>query len=541
MKHFLLLPLALIATYSFAQKSFEYYVNTITEKNLETHIYTLAADSMQGRKTGTEGQKMAARYISNFFRSHQLDSVGFNNYYQPFTLQGFEKNDVNIFYKNREYNAKKYPTRSFRYGHYFSHEMQLYDTLVFKYVGYGHDIEQEDLSDKAILILLDKNLGKTYENIKQIASKTKAKVFIVLFSKFGIWSYNPYKKVLAKQNKSQPVAALPNFSDYTFPEYMGKMNKKVQVINDFTKAEDTIFMTVAFPYDIKYLFKESYKELEKLEKEVAKGKARREVVLKNDSLICHINTKNYMVKNIPTENVVAYVEGTDKKDEVIVITAHYDHLGVKNDKIFAGADDNASGSSAVMEMARVFQEAAKNGIRPKRSVLFATVSGEEIGLRGSDYLVKNFPVPLENVVLNVNLDMIGRNNKNQEKYNTTAYFLTNGKHKRKYRRIAIRLDKHNPNLELSKHPGFMKKLAWSFSSDHYRFRRRNIPVAVVFTGLHPDYHTPKDTPDKINYPKATQVTRLTCQTVWNVANLDEDLKVKIKTPKKQNMVDRILD
>ena len=292
---------------------------------------------------------------------------------------------------------------------------------------------------------------------------------------------------------------------------------------------------------IKYLFHKSYNELEKLEKEIEKGKAERDVQLQNDSLICHINTKKYRVENHPSENVIAYVEGTDKKEEAIVITAHYDHLGVRRDEVYVGADDNASGTTAVMEMARTFQLAAENGIKPKRSILFALVSGEEMGLRGSDYLVRNCPVPLENVVLNVNLDMIGRNNKNKYRYNNTAYFLTNGKNKHKYNRIAKRFDKNNPNIELSKHPGFMKKLAWSFSSDHYRFRRRNIPVVVLFTGLHPDYHTPKDTPDKINYPKATQITRLTAQTIWEIAKLDKELKVEIEYPTKQNLIDRLLD
>lgn len=541
MNRLLFVPLAFIATIAFSQKTFESYVNTILEDNIKTHIYTLASDSLQGRKTGDIGQKMAAKYISSFFRKCNLDSLGLKGYYQPFTLQGYENSKADIFYKNKCYNAEKYPFRYFRYGYFFSQEMQLHDTLEFKYVGYGHDIQPENYSDKAILILLDENFGKTYENIKQVASKTQAKVFIVLFSKFGIWGYNPDKKVLADQVKSQSVAALPVFSNYSFPEHMDKMNKKVQVINEFIKFEDTIFMTVAFPYEIKYLFDKSYKQLKKLEKEIANGKAQRDVKLQNDSLICNINTKNYTIKDFPSENVIAYVEGTDKKEEAIVITAHYDHLGVRRNKIYVGADDNASGTTAVMEMARAFQLAAENGIRPKRSIVFALVSGEEMGLRGSDYLVRNSPVSLENIVLNVNLDMIGRNNDNKDKYNTTAYFLTNGKHKHKYRRVAKSIDKQIPNLELSKHPGFLKKLAWTFSSDHYRFRRRNIPVVVLFTGLHPDYHTPKDTPDKINYPKTTQITRLTCQLVWEIANLEKDLKVKIKYPTKQNLLERAMD
>jgi hypothetical protein len=542
MKYYLLVLLAFIATIAFSQSKIDPYVKTITQENIEKHIYTLAADSLEGRKTAEKGQKIAARYISDYYRVNHLDSLGFNSYYQPFTLQGYERIQVRVFIKNNNANSEKYPDLYLSQAFFFSKEMQVHDTLKFEYVGYGHDLKPGNLSDKAILILLDENLGKTYENIRAIASNNQAKVFVILFSKGGLWSYNSNKRVLDEQRKSRPIGALMSgLYEMTAPEYMDKYHKRIEIINGFAKADDTIFTAIAFPWHTQYLFKESYKELEKLEKNVAKGKAERNVQLLTDSLICHINAKNYQVKNYNTENVLSYIEGTDLKDEVIVVTAHYDHVGMKKGKACVGADDNASGTAAVMELARAFQEAANNGIKPRRSILFAAVSGEELGLRGSDFFVKNSPVPLENIILNVNLDMIGRNNKDKEKYNQTAYFLTMGDNKRLYRRIAKRNDKKNPNLKLSKHPGLMKKLIWSFSSDHFRFRRKNIPAAVVFTGLHPDYHTPRDTPDKINYPKTTQITRVTYKTIWDIANVDKSLKVEIKHPDKQNLTEKFMD
>jgi hypothetical protein len=543
MKLILLLPLIFMATIAFSQSKIEPYVKTITQENLKKHIYTLASDSLEGRKTGQKGQKMAAEYISNFFKSHKLDNMGMENHLQPFELKAYSKNQVSIYFKNNTQNKKKYPNRYLKYGHFFSKEMKLYDTLEFKYIGYGHDLKSENLSDKAILILLDENFGKTYANIKEIAHNTQAKVFIVLFPKLGLWRFNAEKQNISELEKMQPLAALTNdLSGLTFEEYLDKNQKKVQIINQFSTANDAFFTIAASSYDGRYLFKESIKDLVKQEKNVAKGKEERKITLLTDSLICHINAKNYKVESHPTENVLACIEGTEKKEEAIVVTAHYDHIGMKNDKPCVGADDNASGTAAIMEMARVLQLASENGIKPKRSIIFAAVSGEEEGLRGSDFFVRHSPVPIENIALNVNLDMIGRNNNDNEKYNQTVYFLTKGKNKRLYSRIGKKYDKVNLALEISKHPGFMKKLAWSFSSDHYRFRRRNIPVIVVFTGLHPDYHTPRDTPDKINYPKATEITKLTCQTIWEIANFDKEILEKdIQHPDKKNFIDRIMD
>ncbi|PLX24887.1 MAG: hypothetical protein C0599_01670 [Salinivirgaceae bacterium] len=543
MKLILLLPLAFIATIAFSQSKIEPFVKTITQENLKKHIYTLASDSLEGRKTGEIGQKKAAKYISTFFQSHNLNDMGMKDYYQPFNLMAYSKNKVNVYFKNNGYNKKKKPIREFKYGHFFSQEMELHDTLEFKYIGYGYDLKTEDLSNKAVLLLLDENFGKTYENIKQIAHNTHAKVFIVLFPKLGIWRFNPEKDNINELNKMQPVAALTNeIYGLTFEEYHSKYQKKVEIISQFSKAEDAFYTIAASTYDARYLFNESIKDLIKLEKQVAKGKAKRNITLLTDSLICNIKVNNFKKENSPTENVLAYIEGTDKKEEAIVVTAHYDHIGKPREKACVGADDNASGTAAVMEMARTLQLAAEQGLKPKRSIIFAAVSGEEEGLRGSDFFVRHSPVPIENIALNVNLDMIGRNNGNKEKYNQTMYLLTKGKNKRKYSKIAKRFDKANPDLKISKHPGLMKKLLWSFSSDHYRFRRRNIPVAVVFTGLHPDYHTPRDTPDKINYPKATEITKLTCQTIWEIANIDKNILEKdIEHPTKQNFIDRIMD
>jgi Zn-dependent M28 family amino/carboxypeptidase len=113
-------------------------------------------------------------------------------------------------------------------------------------------------------------------------------------------------------------------------------------------------------------------------------------------------------KQISSENVLGFLEGTDKKDEVLVITGHYDHIGYDNGEICNGADDDGSGTVSVLEIAEAFAKAAKEGKRPRRSILFMTVSGEEKGLLGSQYYVDNPIYPLENTIANLNIDMVGR-------------------------------------------------------------------------------------------------------------------------------------
>jgi Zn-dependent M28 family amino/carboxypeptidase len=141
----------------------------------------------------------------------------------------------------------------------------------------------------------------------------------------------------------------------------------------------------------------------------------------------------------------------------------------------------------------------------------------------------------------MNLDMVGRNRAGEEKYNETVFFLANGKRKRMYKRMVKRNGKLNENLDISFHPGLDKRLIWTFSSDHFRFKRRNIPFITLFTGLHPDYHTSRDTPDKINYPKLTEITRVGVETLWQIANSDKNIQSRLKTPTTKNLIERLMD
>jgi len=231
-------------------------------------------------------------------------------------------------------------------------------------------------------------------------------------------------------------------------------------------------------------------------------------------------------QTIKGENVLGYIEGSDLKDELLIITAHYDHLGKHDSLIFNGADDDASGVSAALEIAEAFMLAKKEGNGPRRSILIMPVSGEEKGLLGSRYYTDNPIYPLENTVANLNIDMIGRLDDWHDNGNYVyligsdrlSYDLHNLNEKINDDYIGIDLDyrfndKDDPNR-------------YYYRSDHYNFAKNNIPVIFYFNGVHEDYHKPSDTIEKLDFDKINKITRLIFLTAWEIANRDERIKLR---------------
>ncbi|GGF05575.1 Peptidase family M28 [Chishuiella changwenlii] len=220
-------------------------------------------------------------------------------------------------------------------------------------------------------------------------------------------------------------------------------------------------------------------------------------------------------------NVMGFIQGSEKPEEILVVSAHYDHEGIKNGKLYAGADDDGSGTVGVMEVARIFREAEKKGIRPKRSILFLHVSGEEKGLLGSKYYSDHPIFPLANTIADINIDMIGRidyeHNKETKDFlyvigsNMLSTDLYNAV-KKANQDLGINLDyryddPNDPNR-------------FYYRSDHYNFAKHNVPSVFFFNGVHDDYHQPGDTPDKIEYDLLKRRTQLTFNTAWILANAE---------------------
>ncbi len=230
-----------------------------------------------------------------------------------------------------------------------------------------------------------------------------------------------------------------------------------------------------------------------------------------------------------SENILAFIEGTEKPHEIIVLSAHYDHVGKnKAGEIFNGADDDASGTAALMEIAEAFQLAKKTGKAPKRSILFLHVTAEEIGLIGSKYYVENPVFPLENTVANLNIDMIGRSDPDNEGKNY-VYVIGSDRLSTSLKKINEMSNAATVNLELNyKYDDPQDPEMLYYRSDHYNFAKNNVPAAFYFDGIHEDYHRPTDTPDKIDYELLKKRTQLVFATAWELANRDERIVVDVK-------------
>lgn len=231
-----------------------------------------------------------------------------------------------------------------------------------------------------------------------------------------------------------------------------------------------------------------------------------------------------------TENVIAFVEGSEKPEEVIIITAHYDHVGVdKSGNIFNGADDDGSGTVATMMVAKAFQKAKDEGNGPKRSVAFLLVTGEEVGLVGSRYYTDENPIfNLENTVANLNIDMIGRITPEKTENPNYIYLIGTDRLSTELHKVSEEINNRYVNLELDyKYNAHDDPNRFYYRSDHYNFAKNNIPVIFYFNGVHEDYHKHTDTPDKIEYELLEKRARLVFHTAWELANRKEPIKLDV--------------
>jgi Zn-dependent M28 family amino/carboxypeptidase len=226
---------------------------------------------------------------------------------------------------------------------------------------------------------------------------------------------------------------------------------------------------------------------------------------------------------LASENVLAFIKGSEFPDEIIVLSAHLDHVGTDKDgNVYNGADDDGSGTVALLEMAEAFQKAVKDGNGPKRSILFLHVTGEEIGLYGSKYYTENPIFPLANTVVNLNTDMIGRIDPNKADNPNYIYLIGSDKLSQELHDVSEAVNKQYTNLELDytfndeNDPN-----RFYYRSDHYNFAKNNIPVIFYFNGVHADYHKMTDTPDKIEYDLMAKRTQLIFQTAWEIANRED--------------------
>jgi Zn-dependent M28 family amino/carboxypeptidase len=220
-----------------------------------------------------------------------------------------------------------------------------------------------------------------------------------------------------------------------------------------------------------------------------------------------------------SENIWAFIEGSEKPDEIVVISAHYDHIGVINGEVYNGADDDGSGTVALLEIAQAFETAKKEGNGPKRSILFLHVTGEEHGLLGSSYYSQNPLFPLANTVADINIDMIGRHDQFHNDSSNYVYLIGSDYLSSDLHNICEAANTNYSKLFLDyKYNDRNDPNRFYYRSDHYNFAKNGIPSVFLFSGVHADYHKATDEVDKIEFNVLAKRTQFAFAIAWELAN-----------------------
>ena len=490
------------------------YASHINTEDLSEYLHILASDKFEGRETGEKGQKMAAEYLAAHFKELGIPPSIDGGYFQKIPLIKKYPEGVSISSQGKKYELLK--------DFYFLPGIKDVALESSEVVFAGYGIEDDNYSDYAGLDAK----GKILLIVNGEPIDKKGVSYITGEKKFSEWTTNRGMKMQKAIEKG--VGALlivdPAFKQNTI--FLGRYVKQPKMSLDI-EADDkevsvpTIYISPDLADD---LLSSSKKSLDKLKKKLKKGKP-------NSFSVANDIKLNFVRKQekLEAENVLAFIEGSDDKlkDEIVVLTAHYDHIGKDGEDINNGADDDGSGTVALMELAEAFAEAKKAGDGPRRSILIMPVSGEEKGLLGSDYYTRNPVYPLENTVADLNIDMIGRIDKDHDN-GDYVYLIGSDRLSTELHDISERTNLVYTSLDLDyKYNDPEDPNQFYYRSDHYNFAKNNIPVIFYFNGTHDDYHKPTDTVEKIDFEKIEKITRLVFYTAWEIANRDRRLVVDV--------------
>jgi len=489
-------------------------LQSITEAELRDHIHYLASDFLEGRNTGTEGYMLAAHYGAILFRAAGLEPMFTDSSGAPSFFQQIAFNSAKLSGASAMRVTVGGEARSYRLGEealalqiFSGGELNIEETPVF--LGYGieepdhgwNDYEGMDVSGKIAVIVsgaptrngepvLPEEQHRMYSSLGRSANARvisaldhglSTLIVVVDSRSTSLWNY------VAAMMDQPSLRPMPSGR----PEEGGPRSSLWGIL---IKAQEAVDLLSGTGYD----------------PVSGTGPCTPGPL---DGVRIALDLKYNLEPASSAPNVVALLPGTDPvlKDEYIVVTAHLDHLGIRNGEIFNGADDNASGSAAVLEVA---EAAAMAPV--KRSIIFVLFSAEEEGLVGSTYFADNPPVPLENIVLNINLDMVGRNSRGWPES-----LLAMGSENRRPELLELIRDvdsRVGANLDWRLNEG-KDPYVHVQRSDLLAFIQKGIPAILITRGfMGPDYHEPSDDPETINYPKVTQAARLAYALAVEVGN-----------------------
>ncbi len=498
---------------SFAQTDPTKYAEIISEANLQKHLTIIAGPEMEGRGTGTEGERKAAEYIIS-----QLKSFGLSSFT---SLKGYRQ----YFPLNREISVTELfiDGKKAKYGVDYiipakSNISTKLKTKKLVFAGYGiedakyNDYSNIDVRGKTVVMFL----GEPKDGNNYIITGT---------NKGSEWTTTGIssKLKLAKKKGASNVLFISPQQD-TFPKSIVENNKVTDIFYPKKASEQNIPHAI-----LSHSFAKSI--LGNYADEIFANGLKQNQFIASNYFSKKIKIKTSIKKKIETiysANVIGFIEGSDKKDEYVFLTAHYDHLGIKDGKIYFGADDDGSGTVAIMLMGEAFAKAKAEGNGPRRTVVIMAVSGEERGLWGSEYYSDNPVVPLSKTTIDLNTDMIGRVDTERTKDDTLNYVYAVG-HNKLSSDIKFILESTNSkysNLVLDykfDDPADPNKIY--YRSDHFNFARKGVPALFFYDGmLKSDYHKPTDTVDKINWTLYKKRAQLIFYTAWEIANRDQMLK-----------------
>jgi hypothetical protein len=462
------------------------FAETITLDELKGHIDYLASDELEGRFSGTSGAHSAAEYIARHFRELELQGLLGQDqaYFQSFRMQ--KKQMKENYLESEHAKVENWIHFGERFSH-FSGEKEA--ELIFAGYGRESDLAGIDITGKLVAFFpgdpdsSEMDMDREKVKMDHILER-EAAGFLLIF----------------EDESSRP--AYSRFRNAYFGDVRYYLDKSAE---EALEADRSI---VIFASDLAALFGVDSDRFLAVQEEMKVGKN----VTGMYQTSVRMKTVYDRSGSLNAKNVLAFIEGTDKKNEWIILTAHYDHLGTYRGDIYNGADDNASGVAALIEIAEAFALAAENDQRPRRTILFLAPDAEEIGANGSLFYVENPMVPLDETVVDINIDSIGREDAQQPKLTDFVYVYRsqNGRSDLDWaRKSAEDLLPLKPQIEIkTTAPG----------SDNYMFERAGIPVLAYTTGRNRDYHKPSDTKNKLNYANLHSIARLIFVTTWEIAN-----------------------